>query len=375
VFDAEPLVLEILGDTSNPRSVVPADVDGDGDLDLVVANSMTHQLVVFFQAGAGEFFPIPLLLGDPAWSSAPHAAAAGDVDGDGWMDLVSASALSGTVTVFFQVGSGLFDPQIPGNQVPNHGGQSVAIADVDGDGWMDIVSVNDDGDALSVFFQIGPRVFHPDPLALLVPGETPSPQSVVAADVDGDGDQDLVSANQNHTLTVLLQSGPGDPHPQFEPQAPLLLGGGYSASLPLAVSDMDGDGALDLVSGAGTQAAVFFQEQTGGFDPEPLVVDWDFAVGLVESLAVADVDGDGDQDLVCANHLASTNLLAVFLQDELGAFEQEPQILEFMGGGFASGPEAVSVADIDGDGSLDLVFASTLVGPDILNIFFNSHAP
>jgi hypothetical protein len=83
----------------------------------------------------------------------------------------------------------------------------VAVADVDGDGDQDLVSANFDGDTLTVFFQTGPGAFHPDPLSLGSAATTDAPSSVAVADVDGDGDQDLVSANHTgDTLTVFYNS-------------------------------------------------------------------------------------------------------------------------------------------------------------------------
>jgi hypothetical protein len=145
--------------TSGPRSVAPADLDGDGDLDLVSANQLSHTLTVFFQTSPGVFDTTPLSLGNASVMGALNSVATADLDGDGDLDLVSAN------------GDGPFG--------------------TDGD------------NSLTVFFQTSPGVFDTTPLSIGNASVTSAPISVAPADIDGDGDLDLVSANSlSHTLTV-----------------------------------------------------------------------------------------------------------------------------------------------------------------------------
>src|SRR5262245_15244225 len=150
-LDVAPLALGGFPTTDGPFSVAAADLDGDGDLDLVSADAFSH-LTVFFQTSPGSFAAMPLALGGPT-----------DV--------------------------------------------SVTAADLDGDGDLDLVSANDDN--LTVSFQTSPRSSAAAPLVLGGSGVTDAPFSVAAADLDGDGDLDLVSANNGNNLTVFFQESPG----------------------------------------------------------------------------------------------------------------------------------------------------------------------
>ncbi len=83
------------------RSVAAADLDGDGDQDLVSANTGIHNLTVFFQGSPGSFAPAPLVLGGLGITNIPFSVAAADLDGDGDQDLISANANSSNLTVFW----------------------------------------------------------------------------------------------------------------------------------------------------------------------------------------------------------------------------------------------------------------------------------
>src|SRR5262249_22327212 len=157
---------------------------------------------------------------------------------------------------------------------------------------------NELGNNLTVFFQGSPGRFRRTPFTLGGPGATDAPVSVAAADLDGDGDQDLVSANRipSNNLTFFLQLSPGT----FSPD-PLTLGDLGTTREPRAVAgaDLDGDGDLDLVSAnqTGNNLTVFFQLPGGTF-AAPLTLGGFATTSGPHAVAAADLDGDGDLDLV-----------------------------------------------------------------------------
>jgi hypothetical protein len=234
------------------------------------------------------------------------------------------------------------------------------VADVDANGSRELVVAAARGDTLAVFFQRDLRVFDSHPLLLPLPRFS-APHAVLALDLDGDGDQDLVSANRGslestplidlHTnLTTFLQTSPG----RFaSPQ--LTLGDSTSTFGPraLAASDMDGDGDQDLSSaniGRDT-VAIFVQNSPGHFDAAPLQLGNSAATDNPTALAAGDLDGDGDQDLVCVCEPAA--------RDRLVLLRQAPDPLQFDAVSLEQVSiqqlRSVSVADLNQDGRLDLV--------------------
>ncbi len=358
-FEPAPLALTgSFGATGyDDADVVQADLDGDGDLDLVGAGIDGNTLAVFWQTAPGVFNPAPTTLGDASTTPHPSCVQAADLNGDGRLDLVGANYGGDNLTIFWQTSTGVFSPTPTplGDASTTPGAFWVEPADLDGDGDLDLVCANRDGSNLRVFWQTGSGVFNLDPTPLGDASTTLGPASVQAADLDGDGDLDLVCANRyGSNLTIFWQTGPG----VFSPQ-PTTLGDASTTNVPLSVQtvDLDGDGDLDLVS-ANAQSktvTVFWQTAPGVFDPTPTTVGGPSIPSAILYVQAADLDGDGDLDLVCP--IGNNNILAVFWQVAPGTFDPLPT---FVGGSSTTVfPRSIRAADIDGDGSLDLVSANT----------------
>jgi hypothetical protein len=128
----------------------------------------------------------------------------------------------------------------------------------------------------------------------------------------------------------------------------------------VAAADLDGDGDQDLACANGDLGTltVFFQS-TEGFDPKPLVLGG-FGTALPVRVVAADLDGDGDQDLVTSNYPPdASETLSVFFQTSSGSFERVPELLHHPGGLFGRFLEA---ADLDGDGHQDLLSVGSPIG-------------
>lgn len=205
--------------------LVAADVNGDGHQDLVGVNEEGNDtdtnVSVLINAGAGQFTVSPVSY--PV-GSGPAALATGDVDGDGDADVVTANSAGDDVSVLLNqhgaaavngsglvAGTGHFQ-QPTGSPYAIDGGSStpagVAIADLDGDGNADVITANSGSNDVSVLLGGsggGLTVASSSPY-----GVGSGPAGVVAADLEGDGDTDIATANRDaDTVSVLLNDGTG----------------------------------------------------------------------------------------------------------------------------------------------------------------------
>ena len=186
-----------------------SDVDGDGDLDLICGNSAGNDMTVFPQDSRGAFAPEPLIVGGKGVTDFPRSVISADVDADGRLELVSANFLGHDLTLFHQVSGGAFDPDPTILRRPGitRFAVSLAAADLDSDGDLDLVSANSPfgGGSLSVFRQLVSGTFDPWPTVLRDPLLTDGPSAVVAGDLDGDGDVDLATSDlERNALTVFF---------------------------------------------------------------------------------------------------------------------------------------------------------------------------
>ncbi len=217
------------------RGHCAADLDGDGDIDLAVPNFSSGNLAIFKNNGDASFEP-PVI---HSVGSGPHTAIAGDVDKDGDLDLLVSNCLSGTVSVLLNTGNGAFSSRVDYGVGTNP--QRLSLADFDNDGILDLAVPNAGGSYLSVLKGKGDGTFQ---AKVDWPGGHPI--SAVPADFDLDGNIDIAVANFGNN-NVSLFRGKGDL--TFHPHETFPTGNG---PIWTVAADFDKDGDIDLaVAGAG----------------------------------------------------------------------------------------------------------------------------
>jgi hypothetical protein len=216
-----------------PAQAVPADLDGDGDLDIAVANTTGNSVTLLTNLGDGTFSLAATLPTGPSSS-----IAAADFDGDGDVDLAVGCNGPGHVLIFTNHGNGTFDA--PRSLPIASGASSMAIADVDHDGYADIAV---SGYGISVLHNAAGKGFDPA-VSYAVSGTA---LSLLSADVNQDGYADLITPNaESDICAVLLNAGNGT----FLPEAQYQVGQ-HPTVLKGADLDGDGDGDWIVINDAG----------------------------------------------------------------------------------------------------------------------------
>ncbi len=233
---------------ATPSSVCASDFNGSGYLDMAVSNWQSYDVYVMFNLSGDALGPPSIYDTDPN----PRWVYASDVDNDWDMDIVVAQQGSNSVGVLYNTGTGSF---VLGSSYPA-GTQPIAVvaANLDNFGYPDFAAVNFIDNSVTIIFRdsIG---FVTQTLAVGA-----APRSIVATDIGGDGDLDLVVSNQDDsTVSILLNS-----HEEgFAPQQVFSTGAGPYAG---CAADFDGDSDIDLAT------ANFFSQDVTVLQPKPMVV-------------------------------------------------------------------------------------------------------
>jgi hypothetical protein len=335
------------------QKVLVADLNGDGNPDIVLTCGGTTQgkpdpkkgfVAAILGDGRGGFrLAQPLI---PIGADGLKAAV-GDLNNDKRPDIVVIAHDSYTVTVLLQDERGRFDADRKRTVQASQGGHphthDVAVADVNGDGSLDILTTNEDDCAVSVLLGDGTGGFKPAQGSPFAAGQHPY-EGLSLGDLNGDRKLDLVVPNiQGRAVTALLGDGTGGFAPA--PGSPLAVGDrpGF-----VALGDLTGESKLDIVVTHDDDPIVYVLRGDGRGRFRPAAGSPIKLKETVWGAVIADMNADGKNDLVLG---AKKGHVLILLGDGAGGFDKDA-ILVPIGG---KGPGNVAVADVNRDGKLDLV--------------------
>ena len=354
----------------HPSSVVLGDIDKNGTLDVIVSNygsdisiysnSSTEKNVILTQ-------PVNIFTG-----AGSHHVVVIDIDGDGWLDVVVANRLSNTISILQNIGTSdtitasSFAPKkdiVTDNLV-----SAISFGDIDGDGKIDIVAANSGAGTVSIF----KNVSIPDSIQILPKVDFPAggePYYAVVQDINDDGKPDIATANLSSSTVSILRNKSilgTISASSFAPKVDIPTGGN---PIGIMVNDIDGDGKPDIVVGMhiGNVISVFRNVST---TPDTITLTSfaskvDFPTGNNPwFITMGELNGDSKPDIVSANWGA--NNVSIFENASTNGFISLKTKVNFATSSDARG---IIIGDLDGDKLSDITMTNWSAGK--ISIFRN----
>lgn len=338
-FPSQPEFISLT--VSGGSSADAVDLDSDGDLDVLSSSTYDHK-IAWYENFNGLFGPQQIINSAAInASSVSHA----DLDNDGDFDVISASSGDNQIVWYENIdGLGGFGaPQIISSETL--GENIVYMGDLDSDNDTDIISASFEDDKIAWYENTTGLGDFSAQMNISALESVNHPLDVFYGDIDQDGDLDVLSASEFDNKIAWFENLDGQGN--FSPPH-IITTNAFGANLVYA-SDLDGDGDLDVLSGASDNYEISWYENTdgnGNFGSGIPVANFDF----LDSISTSDFDGDGDQDILVSTFYLPTTVTAwIENTDGQGNFNT-PNILP------NSNNEHSAIAmDFDVDGDYDII--------------------
>ncbi len=329
------LAEHVVTDSARSPSVSIGDVDGDSDLDLFVCSRTDNWLAWFENLGGGVFSSPIGVLSAPS----PVGALLADIDGDGDPDAVHVRG----VAPYLQINNGNGSFGSAAGLGGNNFQASMTSADVDLDGDTDLLGIS--YARIAMYENLGGGTFAP---MSVVTEDVSGGLGMSIADLNADGYPDLVSASENDDFVA---SYANDGTGEFPVQ--VIISTELDGASTCAVGDIDGDGDADLVAGSlyNDRVAWFANDGAGTFTIGQVISN---AADGANSVYVLDLNSDGSLDVLTGPGLDGADGVDIYTNQGNGLFGSEHMVQSLPWGIFY----VIDPVDLDGDGFTDVV-AST----------------
>jgi hypothetical protein len=342
-----------------PRHVSIADLNGDGKSDLVVVNNNGNSISVYRNTSSTGSVSLAAK-SDYFGGTNPFNATVADVDGDGRKDVIVASYGSDSVVVYKN--TSVADSITFGSPAWYRTGTNpimVAVRDVDNDGKADIVTVNNNGNSVSVLKNTS-SAYGISFNYKVDFGVGNWPVAVTVADLDGDGLPEIITANNNSNTISVLKNKSTASTLSFTTRTDYATG---TSPYQVSCGDLNGDGKPELiVANIGSSTISVFRNTS---DTALVYIRTDYAAtsGPIYT-SLDNLDGDGKPDISIADFYAS--VVSVIKNNSSSGSVALGTKIDFTSG---MSPRAVAAGDLDGDGKPDLAVVNS--NSNTLSIFRN----
>ena len=346
-MSAQEFVERIIDTPTAPWAVFAVDLDRDGDVDVISGDGggLTAQATLYWYENDGNVPPTfeRRFIDRGRDTSSIHAA---DIDADGDVDIVVGTSAQGQINWFENDGAPT--PTFSRHLVDGSASfnRDVHVADVDGDGHVDILAATNGAFRFAVYSSDGAS---PPTFTRSLTWPASFPVAIRGADLDRDGDTDLILADHLRSGTVWWQENLGDKAPGFVEHT---VGTGIGRPHGVAPTDLDADGDVDILVASTDDDTIAWYENDGLLPPSFSRHVISTNARAARSVFAADVDGDGDTDVLSASE--SDRKVAWYENDGTSP----PGFTEHIITNSPDGPREVFAVDLEADGDMDVLWVA-----------------